>query len=145
MSYFGEDIIQYLIEFKREDRSRFEEFYAKYHDRFVSYAVYYLVNKTLYEDIVLESYLKMFRSIKKFKETEDGYNWVLKIVENTARTRNRKEMRHQTVDIEKVYLADEHDGYAEADVVMFLEKVLKKQDYKNYVIDMLMFKGRKQE
>ena len=145
MSHFGEDINQYLIEFKKEDRSRFDEFYDKYHDRFLSYAVYYLVNKDLREDVVSESYMKMFRSIKTFDEKEDGYNWMLKIIENTARTRNLKELRHKTVDIDNIYLADEHDCYAETDVTMFLEKVFKAKDYKNYVIAILMFKGRKQE
>ena len=145
MSYFGEDINQYLIEFKRGDRSRFDEFYAKYHDRFLSYAVYYLVNKDLREDVVLESYLKMFRSIKTFDENEDGYNWMLKIVENTARTRNLRELKHKAVNIDNIYLADEHDCYAETEVELFLEKVFKRNDYKNFVIAMLMFKGRKQE
>ena len=145
MSYFGEDINQYLIEFKKDDRSRFDEFYAKYHDRFLSYAVYYLVNKDLREDIVSDSYLKMFRSIKTFNEREDGYNWILKIIENTARTRNRKELKNKTVDIDNIYLADEHDGYAESDVKILLERVFKNKDYKNYVIATLMFKGRKQE
>ena len=145
MSYFGEDINQYLIEFKKNDRSRFNEFYEKYHDRFLSYAVYYLVNKDLREDVVLDSYLKMFRSIRTFDESEDGYNWVLKIVENTARTRNLKELKHKTVEIDNIYLADEHDCYAEADVTMFLEKIFKSKDYKNYVIAILLFKGRKQE
>ena len=145
MSYFGEDINQYLIEFKKDDRSRFDEFYGKYHDHFLSYAVYYLVNKDLREDIVLDTYVNMFRSINTFDENEDGYNWVLKIIENTARTRNRKELRHKTVDIDKIYLADEHDCFAEIDVVLFLEKVFKTKDYRNYVIALLMFKGRKQE
>ena len=145
MSYFGEDINQYLIEFKKDDRSRFDEFYEKYHDRFLSYAVYYLVNKDLREDVVLDSYLNMFRSINTFDEQEDGYNWMLKIIENTARTRNLKELKHKTVDIDNIYLADGYDGYAEIDVVLFLEKVFESSDYKNYVIAMLMFKGRKQE
>ena len=145
MSYYKEDINQYLIEFKKGDRSRFDEFYDKYHDRFLSYAVYYLVNKELYEDVVSDSYLNMFRSIKTFDEEKDGYDWMLKIVENTARSRNLREIKRKTVDIDNIYLADEHDCYAEAEVSMFLERVFKNKDYKNYVIAMLMFKGRKQE
>lgn len=145
MSHYKEDINQYLIEFKKDDRSRFDEFYDKYHDRFLSYAVYYLVNKDLREDVVSESYMKMFRSIKTFDEERDGYDWMVKIIENTARTRNLKELRHKTVDIDNIYLADEHDCYAETEVTMFLERLLKRTDYRNYVIAMLMFKGRKQE
>ncbi|MCH5156527.1 MAG: RNA polymerase sigma factor [Clostridiales bacterium] len=145
MSYFGEDVNQYLIEFKKEDRSRFNEFYDKYHDRLLTYAVLYLVNKDLCEDVMSESYIKMFRSINTFKEDEDGYNWLLKIIENTARTRNLKELKHKTVDIDKIYLPDQRDNYAESDIDMFLERVIKSKDYKNYVIAMLMFKGRKQE
>ena len=145
MSHFGEDINQYLSEFKKENRSRFDEFYDKYHDRFLSYAVYYLVNKDLREDVVSESYMKMFRSIQTFDEERDGYDWMVKIIENTARTRNLKELRHKTVDIDNIYLADEHDCYAETEVTMFLERLLKRTDYRNYVIAMLMFKGRKQE
>lgn len=146
MSYIDEDINQYLIAFKEGDRSQFDSFYEKYHDRFLSYAVYYLVNKDNREDVISETYIKICKRIYAFDPAKgDGYDWIIKIIQNTAKTFNQKDLKYKTVEINNIYLADEHDSYSEADIELFLEKTFKKKDYKNYVIAMLIIKGRKQK
>lgn len=146
MSYYKEDINQYLIAFKNGDRSHFDSFYNKYHDHFLSWAVYYLVNKDNREDIISESYIKICKYIHSFNPEEDGYDWILKIIQNTARTVNKKEMRCKKIDIENIYLPEGHDPYSEVDVEIDLERLFKYTDYRNYLIAVLSFrKGRTQE
>lgn len=146
MSHIDEDINQYLIAFKNGDRSQFVSFYEKYHDRFLSYAVYYLVNKDNREDVMSETYIRICKHIQSFDPAKgDGYDWIIKIIQNTAQTINKRDLKYKTVEIDNIYLADEHDSYSEVDIELFLEKTFKKKDYKNYVIAMLIVKGRKQE
>ena len=145
MSNFGEDINQYLKEFKKGDRSRFQEFYDKYHNYFLSWAVYYLVNKDLREDVVLDAYSNMFRSIQTFKDDEDGYNWLIKIIENVARTCNKNELKQRRFFVENIYTAEDFNCFDEVNIYADIERLFKK-DYKNYIIATLVLcKGRKQE
>ena len=145
MSQFREDVNKYLITFQNGDLSRFEEFYNKYHDRLLSYAVYYLVNKNNREDVISETYIRICKYINSFKPSEDGYDWILKIIQNICRTLNKKELKHKTVDIDNIYLANEHDDYSDVEMEMLLNKLLKQNDYRNYVIAMLICTGRNQE
>lgn len=143
MSYFGEDINQYLIAFKKGDRSQFDTFYHKYHDHFLSWAVYYLVNKDNREDVLSETYLKVCKYIYSFDDEEDGYNWIIKIIQNTARSQNKRDLRYKTVDIDNIYLSVDCDSYSEVDIDIDLEQLLKNTDYRNYIIAVLAFrKGR---
>ncbi|MCH5152808.1 MAG: sigma-70 family RNA polymerase sigma factor [Clostridiales bacterium] len=146
MSYFGEDINQYLIAFKNGDKSQFDTFFNKYHDYFLSWAVYYLVNKDNREDVISETYFKICKYIYSFNSKEDGYNWIIRIIQNTARTINKKELRCKTVDIDSIYLTEGHDPYSEVDIKIDLDRLFKNKDFTNYVIAVLSFrKGRTQE
>lgn len=146
MSYFGEDINQYLIAFKEGDRSQFDFFFHKYHDHFLSYAVYYLINKDNREDVISEAYYKICNRIYSFDPGQDGYNWIIKIIQNTARTQNKKELRYKTLNMDAIHLTDGYDPYSEIDIEMDLERLFKASDYRNYVIAVLAFrKGRTQE
>ena len=146
MSYFGEDINKYLIAFKNGDKSQFDSFFHAYHDHFLSWAVYYLVNKDNREDVISETYFRICRYIHSFNCEEDGYDWILKIIQNIARTLNKKELRYKTVDMDAIYLAENYDPYSEIDIELDLERLFKKTDYKNYVIAVLAFRrGRTQD
>ena len=146
MSYFGEDINQYLIAFKNGDKSQFYSFYDKYNDPFLSWAVYYLVNKDNREDVISESYLRICRYIHSFNKEEDGYDWIIKIIQNVARTQNKKDLRYKTVDIDSIYIPDGCDPYSSVDIQIDLERLFKTTDYRNYVIAVLAFRrGRTQE
>ena len=146
MSYFGEEVNQYLIAFKNGDRSQFDSFFHKYHDRFLACAVYYLINKDNREDVISETYFKICKYIGSFNAEEDGYNWILKIIQNIAKDQNKKDLRYKKVDIDNIYLAEEHDTYSEVDIEVDLERLFKNTDYRNYIIAVLAFrKGRTQE
>lgn len=146
MSYLGEDINKYLIAFKDGDKSQFDSFFHKYHDRFLSWAVYYLVNKDNREDVISETYFRICKYIHSFNPEEDGYDWILKIIQNIARDFNKKEIRYKTVDIDSIYLAEGYDPYSEIDINIDLERLFKNTDYRNYIIAVLAFrKGRTQD
>ena len=71
---------------------------------------------------------------------------LLKIIQNIARTLNKKELRYKTVDMDAIYLAENYDPYSEIDIELDLERLFKKTDYKNYVIAVLAFRrGRTQD
>lgn len=53
-------------------------------------ALRYAVDKNDYQDILQETYLKVLRYINTFDTTQDGYNWLCKIVQNVAYEFNRK-------------------------------------------------------
>jgi RNA polymerase sigma-70 factor (ECF subfamily) len=56
-------------------------------------AYQYIVNKNDWEDVLMETYMRVQKYIQTFNGEKDGYNWLCRIVENVARDMNRKSSR----------------------------------------------------
>ena len=145
MSQFREETNKYLIAMQEGDPSLFAEFYHRMRGTFGFYAMRILLNQNDWEDVLSESYIKISTRINTFNRTKDGYNWVLKIIENTARTYNEKEWKHPTVELGNLYLPEKVDCFAESELEMDIRNALKKLPSMYTTIAMLyIYKGRTQ-
>ena len=81
----------------------------------------YLYNKDDVEDVVMEAYMKVYRSIDSCDLSLDGYNWICKIVENTAYDFNAEYAKNHKVEKALVVtedFTDIEDAIADKDEVL---------------------------
>lgn len=91
----------------------------------------YLYNKDDVEDVVMEAYMKVYRSIDSCDLSLDGYNWICKIVENTAYDFNAEYAKNHKVEKALVVtedFTDIEDAIADKDEVLRIMKVLPLMD-----------------
>ena len=75
---------------QKGDRLAFEELIRRYMDK-VYYLAYSVVkNHQDADDILQESFIRVYKSIKKFKERERFYPWLYRIVVNQAKSYLKK-------------------------------------------------------
>ncbi len=67
-----------------------------------SMAYAYVRDKSLADDVVSETYLKVVRHASSFDPRQNGLNWLFKIVKNTALNLNEYEARRAHADIDSV-------------------------------------------
>ncbi len=84
MTSFAGKIRNCLNDIKRGDAKRFDDLYQMTFYHLLGLAKYYLTDKSYAEDVVLESYEKIYRYIDTYEDGESGYSWMCKIVQNTA-------------------------------------------------------------
>lgn len=71
--------------------------------RLLSVALSVVGNRTLAEDVVQESFVKVVQNARAFKRGTNGYAWLCKIVQNTALNTLRSERRRQTENIDDFF------------------------------------------
>lgn len=87
----------------------------------------YLYNKDDVEDVVMEAYMKVYRRINSFDSRRDGYNWLCKIVENTAYDFNEAYMNNHKAEkfLEPTEdFSDVDEAFSDKDEIIRLVKVL---------------------
>ena len=97
--------------------------------RVISYK--YLYNKDDVEDVVMETYLKVYRSIDSCDLNLDGYNWIYRIMEHTAYDFNEEYAKHHRVDKSLVItedFTDIEDAISDKDEVLRIMKILPPAD-----------------
>jgi len=75
-------------------------FYDKYASKMLSIAVRYLSDRDLAEDIVLQSFMRVFDHIDRFEMKGSFEGWVKKIVVNQALMQLRKDKQVTFVDMD---------------------------------------------
>lgn len=91
----------------------------------------YLTNKNLADDVVSVMFIKMMSYIDSFDTTQDGYNWLCKIAQNTARTFNQKEKKVTLAEnafaltLDKEYV---ERGFDKVEFILLIEKLDGKLD-----------------
>ena len=94
MSQYAKQVNQYLLALKRGcDDGQFEKPYDVTAGHLLIIARMYSANKSLAEDVVIESFIRLRQYIDSFDSSQDGYNWMCKIVQNVAYTTNSNERR----------------------------------------------------
>ena len=97
MTVNTKDVNKYLIKIQQGDTSYMEPLFNDTANHLLAVAKFYLVNKSLAEDVVSTSFINVLQYIHSFNPKQSGYNWLCKIVQNTAQTFNSKE--------QKIYIA----------------------------------------
>ena len=80
------DLIKSL---KRGEEAAYKELLSLYGDRLLKTCFLISKNEREAEDIVQETFIKVFKSIKRFKGGSSLYTWMYKILQNTIRDRYR--------------------------------------------------------
>lgn len=95
------DINEYLKRLKNGERC-LEEFFhaASGYIKFVAY--YFLVNKSFVDDVVNNTFYRIFGNIQKFDENQSGKAWISKIARNEAYTINNRERRHDHASLDEL-------------------------------------------
>ena len=146
MSQYRKPTNEYLIAFQEGREEDFAQFYDDMKGIFARHALRILFDKSLWEDVLIESYLRISNSIASFNRFKDGYNWILKIIENVAKDVNVRESKYVSVEtMENLYVAEDHDPYAEIESTIDLEYMLRDLDKSYLQVALLHFRaGRTQ-
>lgn len=83
----------------KEDEKSQRHLYAHFCKKMLGVAMRYSSSKQQAEDILQDSFVKIFKNIRKFKQECPLEQWIRKIVVNTALTSNRK--RNDPLDIDE--------------------------------------------
>lgn len=89
------------------DISALDEIYEQYGGLFFVMAKKYINNKSLAEEVVSEALCRVVRSAKKFNTSQNGLNWIFKIIKNICIDWNKSDSEYIIVDsTELTNLAD---------------------------------------
>lgn len=88
MSDFTKDVNECLLKIKQGDKSQYEPLFQMTAMHLCGVARFYLTNKDLVEDVISETFIRVFKYIDSFDLGQNGYNWMCKIVQNVAITYN---------------------------------------------------------
>ena len=100
MSFLRKQTNELLLRIKQGDEASKNELFNFTYNHLIIVAQKYLNNKNDAEDVVSSTYLKAFSYIHSFEPTQDGYNWLCKIVQNLCFDFNKKDI--QWIPFEKV-------------------------------------------
>lgn len=93
MSKYCQEVNKCLLKLQRKDMSQVEKLAELTTNHLIGVAKSYLVNKDNAEDVVADTFIKIIRYIDSFDNSKDGYNWMLKIVENIAIDYNKRDAK----------------------------------------------------
>jgi len=99
---------------KKNDRDAMKKIYNTFMPRMIAVSIRYCKNKSDAEDIVQEAFIKVFKSIKKYKHQGTLGSWIERIVVNCAIDHWHKAKK--TVSIE-------HSEFIESQDTMELDEV----------------------
>lgn len=123
-SFSDNKLIQLCI--KQDDAKAKKALYKRYYSYSFSVALRYAVSEQLAAEIVNDSFVKLFKNLKDFKQDGSLKSWFRRIIINTAIDHYRKEKRHlENVSIEEPSaLPDEYEDIISALTVKDILKLL---------------------
>ncbi len=113
MSKYVKEVNECLLKIQQGDQAQFEELYKMTANHLRSTAAMYLSNKDFVDDVLSEAYKKVYTYNESFDYEQDGFNWLCKIVQNVALSKNAAEKRAAFLEeeyrknLELRYLRDE--------------------------------------
>ena len=91
MSILRTDVNKILIRIKKGEEESKNVLFRKTYNHLKCVAYPYVRNKANLEDVVIESYLRIYKYVNSFDCKQDGYNWMCKITQNVARDWDKDE------------------------------------------------------
>ena len=99
-----QELIELIDACKRDDPSAQRAVYRQFSASLFAVALRYSNTKADAEDIIQESWIKIFRFIKSFSENNSFVGWLRRIVVNTAITHYRRNQKYgHHLEIDEIY------------------------------------------
>ena len=119
-----------LKKIKDGDKNAFVELIGPYRERLYRKAISMVKDADIAEDIVQDSCIAGYRSIKNFRAESGVYTWLYRIVVNKSKDylSKRNKNREKPIDDGEFQYADEREGF---------EKKLELSDESSYLISMI--------
>jgi len=95
---------------RRGDQAAFQALVEKYQRRIYAVAYGLLGNREDALDAVQEAFIKVYRSLDRFKGKSSFYTWLYRIATNTAIDLGRKASRREQIEFREEIEADEEKG-----------------------------------
>ena len=86
----------------------------------------------LAEDVMQQTYIKVYENINSYSEKISARNWILTIAKNTALTEMKKRQREVSIDFSQEFNADElatFDKNFDTPLITLASKVLTKEEF----------------
>lgn len=129
---------------KKNKRFYQEILYRKYAKKMYGICLSYAGNRELAQDILQESYIKIYKNIKDFKMEGSLEGWLRKIVSNTAIDQLRKNHKTQNFIAESSLLkveVKEADGFENLKTKDVLEQVSRLPEGARLVFNLFALEG----
>ena len=126
MSDFSKEVKKHLLSIRDGDRSAFKPLYDLTYNHLKRFVWGYISNKMYVDDVVGETYERVFRYINSFDPKHDGYSWLCEIAKNLAYDCNSREKRAADANVPPNELIAENwadDLATKIDVSRALEKL----------------------
>ncbi len=86
----------------KNDEKALDILFAKTKYELRNFVLKILIKKSYVDDVLSESYLKIYTKSHTFRDEFDGKNWIYEIVKNTAMDYNRKHLKENFCDVEEL-------------------------------------------
>ncbi len=127
----------------RENSKCQQELYRKYAGKMLVVAIRYARHHMEAEDIVQESFIKVFDNIAKFESKGSFEGWIRRIVVNTAlKKHNKKSFQNEQIGVEAHHDSSlEPSAYSELSVAELMEIISKLPDGYRIVFNLYAIEG----
>lgn len=88
-----------IAEFQQGVQQAFTHIVGRYKDQLMNYAVRYLGDRDEADDVVQETFIRVFRNPRAYRPLAKFSTWIYTIATNLARTQLRRRSRHFTFSI----------------------------------------------
>ncbi|MCA9730830.1 MAG: sigma-70 family RNA polymerase sigma factor [Deferribacteres bacterium] len=100
------DSTEFIRRLKNKDKHAFHELVEKYQTRIYNLGLKMLINREDAEDILQETFIKIFDKIDAFREESELSTWIYRIATNAAlmKLRERQRINNRLTDLEDINL-----------------------------------------
>ncbi len=103
------------------DRQAYAKLVDRYKDRVFSLIMGIVRQKETAEELALDVFVKVFKSLKKFRGEASFSSWLYRIAYNTAISERRKKKKYFVADVEQIQNAVKHQPVDDDDEKELLE------------------------
>lgn len=100
---------QLIFSFQQGNQEAYTEIVIRYKDRLTNFVFRYVGSYDECDDIVQDTFVKVFTSKHLYKEVAKFSTWIYTIAINLAKTKLAKQQKYKTFSISNVYDDDEKD------------------------------------
>lgn len=126
MFQHAKEVTEYLRQIQQGDKSLIEPLFQRTANHLLGIARMYLTNKSLDEDVVSTTFMRLLKYIYSYDPEQDGYNWLCKITQNMAYTFNDKESSVKRLELEFAKRMESkwsQDVFDEVDFFILLDRL----------------------
>lgn len=98
MSVLRDEVNKIIGRMQKGNKHAFNDLYVLTYHHLKLVAYNYLSDSSLLEDALNEAYMKIYRYMQSADFSQDGYNWMCKIVQNICYDFNRTQQVYEPID-----------------------------------------------